>query len=489
MSTAAEIPDDEQSTLHVPFVVRGQVIREEGAEHLTSNGRLVTPDPVIWAKRAVDLGRRGLADLHELSFDEIIDFLTQLGQRLRLNSNVYMQEAFEHSVRVSRLTPRLLRTIYEQQLDYFFRPEILRDAAERRIGIRYLEGWVPETGPDGRHVRIRAYGARTTHVVAGNSPGVSAVTIVRNAMTRGDAIIKAPSNDPMTAVAIVRTMAEMAPDHPLVRHLSVLYWKGGDRAVEEVLLRHPVVDKVVVWGGSAAIEHFAAFAGPGVELIALDPKVSMSLLGKEVLLDPAVGRAGAARLAKDVGMFNQEGCVNARIAFVDVSGVDDVPDRLDAFAQQVFVDIGKLSPDYSTPAATLPPDLRSELETAALFDAVRVIGGGSDGGVVISSDSEPVEFAHLLAGRHVNLVPVKGFDRVVDGMTSTTQTVGVFPQRLKDDLSHELALAGVQRIVTLGGATNLFGNQSLPQDGIEVLRRMCRWIIDEDASDVVSEGR
>jgi hypothetical protein len=120
---------------------------------------------------------------------------------------------------------------------------------------------------------------------------------------------------------------------------------------------------------------------------------------------------------------------------------------------------------------------------------VRVIGGGNDGGVVISSDNEPVEFAHLLAGRHVNLVPVNGFDRVVEGITSTTQTVGVFPKEMQDNLSHELALAGVQRIVTLGGATNLFGNQSLPQDGIEVLRRMCRWIIDEDAPDPSGEGR
>jgi Acyl-CoA reductase (LuxC) len=247
MKDAAHSSDDQGQTLRVPFVVRGQVVTDEGAEHLIPNGRLVTPDPVLWAKQVVHLGRRGLADLHELSFDEILDFLAELGQRLRLDTNVYLQEAFEHSVRASRLTPRLLRTIYEQQLDYFFRPEILRDAAERRIGIRYLEGWVQETGPDGRRVRVRAYGARTTHIVAGNSPGVSAVTIVRNAMTRGDAVIKAPSNDPMTAVAIVRTMAEMAPDHPLVRHLSVMYWKGGDRSVEEVLLRHPAMDKVVVW--------------------------------------------------------------------------------------------------------------------------------------------------------------------------------------------------------------------------------------------------
>jgi hypothetical protein len=42
-----------------------------------------------------------------------------------------------------------------------------------------------------------------------------------------------------------------------------------------------------------------------------------------------------------------------------------------------------------------------------------------------------------------------------------------------------LALAGVQRIVTLGGAAANGNNQAIPQDGVEVLRRMCRWIVDE----------
>jgi hypothetical protein len=33
--------------------------------------------------------------------------------------------------------------------------------------------------------------------------------------------------------------------------------------------------------------------------------------------------------------------------------------------------------------------------------------------------------------------------------------------------------------VTLGGAAANGDNQTIPQDGIEVLRRMCRWIVDE----------
>jgi hypothetical protein len=84
-----------------------------------------------------------------------------------------------------------------------------------------------------------------------------------------------------------------------------------------------------------------------------------------------------------------------------------------------------------------------------------------------------------LYARYLNLVPVRGFDQVLDGISSVNQTCGVYPSWLREKLRDRLALAGVQRIVTLGGAAANGNNQAIPQDGVEVLRRMCRWIVDE----------
>ena len=86
--------------------------------------------------------------------------------------------------------------------------------AESTVGIDYLDGWVSRTLRDGRELRVRAFGARALHVPAGNGGLVSAVTIIRNAITRSDAIIKIPSNDPLTAMAIARTLADVAPEPP-----------------------------------------------------------------------------------------------------------------------------------------------------------------------------------------------------------------------------------------------------------------------------------
>src|SRR3546814_12931138 len=121
---------------------------------------------------------------------------------------------------------------------------------ERGVWVEDLELCVyrwPGAGP-GLTARTRGFGARCVHVSAGNAPIVSILTVIRNALTRSDAIIKLPSNDPLTPVALVRTMVEMAPDHPITRHISVAYWKGGDAAIEETIYDPRGVEKIIAWG-------------------------------------------------------------------------------------------------------------------------------------------------------------------------------------------------------------------------------------------------
>jgi hypothetical protein len=74
---------------------------------------------------------------------------------------------------------------------------------------------------------------------------------------------------------------------------------------------------------------------------------------------------------------------------------------------------------------------------------------------------------------------------VVKWCDDTTQTVGLFPENLRDRLLNALALAGVQRLVPLQGGDPLqiFHDMhtlppGMPHDGIEPLRRNVRWVID-----------
>jgi hypothetical protein len=305
----------------VPLFVRGELITDDLVEFASRlDHSFEAPDP---AKHIGALPLRSpadMADLYTVSFDEILDVLAELGNALAFDKNSYIQEAYEACLVSNPLPASILRTGYVA-LPAMFTRDTMRELAQTQIGIDYLEGWVPRRLLDGREIRVRAFGARTLHIPAGNGGLVSGITILRSALTRSDAIIKAPSNDPLTAMAIARTLCDIAPDHPVTRHLVVAYWKGGDEQVEEQLYRPENIEKIVAWGGLASVKHVTRYIQPGLELIALDPKRSATIIGPEAFDNEETLREVAVRAACDVGTGNQEGCVNARVIYV-MSGTD-----------------------------------------------------------------------------------------------------------------------------------------------------------------------
>jgi hypothetical protein len=465
------------------MVIRGKVITDNLVEVGGRGGDLafLTPD----ANRYLDqlaLGNPArLADLYELRFDDILDYAGELGKRLDLDRNPHLQQACELSYLTSPTTPTIVKATYLGLSRMLDRAAII-EATEATVGIKYLEGWVRQRLLDGTELEVRCFGARTLHIVAGNSPGLSLLTILRNMILRSDAIIKAPSNDPFTAAAIAQTMVEMAPEHPITRHLSVAYWKGGDRDFEQKLYRPENIEKIVAWGGFNSLKHVTQYIQPGLELISLDPKRSASIIGAQAFADAASTREAAQRLACDIGAANQKGCVNARVVYVQ-SGTD-APGlaRINAFGQQVYAAMLALPNSISTKPKRIDAELQSNVDSLALDDEwYRVIGGRDDeGAIIVSQLPDPVSFAATLDDRVANLVPVDSIDEVLDAVDAYTQTVGVYPEALKDELKDRLPLFGAQRIVSLGYAVAL--KWAAPQDGIEPLRRMGKWISNQIAA-------
>ncbi|MEZ0366077.1 acyl-CoA reductase [Mycobacterium sp. pUA109] len=436
------------------------------------------PDPNRVVHRLPLRDPRKLSDVHRLPFSEIVDYLDELGRHLVLDSNAHLQQALEHSAQWSDMTIPLVRASF-QQLPALFDADAVRQLAEATIGVPHLAGWVERTMADGRTVSIRAMGARTLHIIAGNSPIIAALSIVRNAVARSDAVVKTPSNDPLTALAIARTMAEMAPDHPITRHLSVVYWKGGDTEVETALCQPANIEKIIAWGGFASVTHVLRYVQPGLELITLDPKRSATIIGPEAFASEQSVQEVALRLATDIGALNQLGCVNARVVYVASGLAPDGLDRLNTLGEAVYQQLQRLPEMLSTPAKTFDPELRGSMDALrASPEWYRVYGGrDGEGAVICSQLDEPVDFHRSLSGRVANLVPIEDPLDAVAYVNAYTQTIGIYPESLKATLRDVLALHGAQRLVSLGYAAD--PDVTLPQDGLEPMRRMVKWIVDE----------
>lgn len=117
--------------------------------------------------------------------------------------------------------------------------------------------------------------------------------------TRSDAIVKLPSNDPYTMVALARTMIDVDRQHPITRHLNLTYWKGGEEPIEREIYKPANIEKIVAWGGFSSIRHISKYLQPGIDLVTLDPKKSTTLIGREAFESEETVRQIAERVAVD----------------------------------------------------------------------------------------------------------------------------------------------------------------------------------------------
>lgn len=476
----------------VPLIIRGRVIEDYTREFGDrGTGRtFATPDVGAYVGQLINSRPESLIDLYDLSLERIYDFLDELGGRLDLDRNPYWREAFEVSCHASNLSREVMEHCYRTMPGALSKANV-REVVEARIGADYLEGWVKRSLGDGRTLNVRAIGSRSIHVVAGNVPVVSIVTVMRSAITRNDAIIKAPSNDPLSANAIARTMIDMAPDHPLTKHLSVAYWKGGDEAIEERIYQPANIEKIIAWGGYSSVKHISKYLGPGIDLITLDPKSSTTLIGKDVFADEKTMREVAIRVAADLGGWDQEACVNARVMFVE-SGTDAQGlERANRFGQMIFEALQVLPKTTSNGPVRFDPQLKSEIQAIlSLEDFYRVFTDPArmekTGAVIVSQMNEQVDFPKLLYGRVGNLVPLDDINEAIGFFSAATQTVGIYPDTLRRRLRDRAALMGGQIFQPVGYA--ITGSMAGPQDGIEPERRMCRWVVDYDCNPTVVPG-
>jgi hypothetical protein len=473
--------------LQIPIIARGTVIMpgDDAVDFKGRGGaafRQANPHKHIHDLVLGDTSR--LRDLHDTPMAQIIELLAELGERLSLDDNPLLQESFELALKAGGLAEPILRGVYDA-LPQMFDAKGMTALVDKTVGLAYIDGWVP-SGGDYDCVSIRAVGTRQLHITAGNVPVVAAMTIARAGLTKSDILIKSPSNDPLTANAIARTLIDLAPDHPLTKHIAVAYWKGGDEFMDSQIIRTSRVDKITAWGGMSSVRHIQKFLTPGIDLTALNPKYSMSMVGRETFASEAAMDEAAIGLATLAGFYNQTACANTRIVYVESDTDEDGIAKVVELGRKMVAAYSMLPPLLSVPFVERNRELEAEMDAILdQDDFYHVEGDTLSGGFIVSKFNDRVEFYDKLNNRVVNFVPVDDLTDVIKWCDDTTQTVGLYPESRRTELRDGFALAGVQRLVSLEGGDpmTVYGNShhmppGSPHDGIEPMRRSVRWVVD-----------
>lgn len=331
-------------------------------------------------------------------------------------------------------------------LKTFRKPQLLRFLAEDFANPGILDGFQPlAKGGLGR-----AYGPDLlAHVWAGNVPGLPLWSLAAGLLVKAGNVGKAPTAEPFFAGWFAQVLAEVEPE--LADGLAILWWQGGDAALEGALLRQ--ADVALGFGGDQAIGALQAQAPTTTRFLAYGHKVSFGLIGREAL-DPTRAAAAARRAAYDVARYDQQGCYSPHTFFVERGGAVG-PAQFGRYLAQALAGYEKKFP--RRPLALGEAAAVGEWRLAEEMRAGGEVIGAPDGAWTVSMQTEDVAFRPSGLNRSIRVVALDALEdvlAVVAPYKTLLQTVAIAasPERLFD-LSGALGEIGVNRVTALGDMT------------------------------------
>jgi hypothetical protein len=525
---------------------QAQVVRERIIDRTTmrpTDEWLYIVMPSVRAVQLLETDVGALAEgVYALTVDDICGFLEQLRTTLITYAELIAQVK-EIIRRTSPFADPFLDWIFAT-LQTGLDSNAARQMIDRELslwgkpGRDFLEGWVeldahplPDIGwliaqnatwrEHTLHapapIAVRAMPTRQLHITAGNSPNIPFVSALRLLLTKSVGVIKLPMNVTIAGGLFSLLMATATPNHPLVRHLSVVYWKGGDAEVEDILFQPNSFDRIVVWGapGSvSAVQSRALFT----KTVTFNPRYGVSIIGKreaerrmqdaesgngslttENTENDEIGRGGshltresgiepvtrpplgshiysdtelhqiAVKAGLDVMIYGQNACNASFVQYVE----GDIADAslYGEMLAEVLAEWDRIAPPY------VPPSVRGQIRrlrrskhSGAEWFINTVDGEYTSAVVVVEGEFELLD--HPL-NRLVVVRPVATIGEVMAYLHAGVSTIGVYPETARLAWRDRLAATGVTNILPLGQCERLV--VGMPHDGMVVLNQLVEW--------------
>ncbi len=172
------------------------------------------------------------------------------------------------------------------------------------------------------------------HIIAGNTPLLAWVSVIRALLVRSTSLVKLPSNTSARwAHLFQRSLAEVAPE--LAACVSLVEWPGGTQALDAALCRQS--DLVMAHGSDGTLDALRALCPAETPLIGYGHRVSFGLLL------PGTDQGKAARgFAKDILIYDQGGCLSPQAVYV--LGEFDQAKRFAALLADALADAVQIYP-------------------------------------------------------------------------------------------------------------------------------------------------
>lgn len=352
-----------------------------------------------------------------------------------------------------------------------------------QMDVRRLEEWLVRGGlplvaldADGAGPGLLAFGPRLTAVVSsGNVPGAALPSVVQALLLKSPCLVKTASAEPALLPLYARSLSEQSPE--LTQALAVTGWEGGETALEAALL--PELEALIAYGGDEAIRSLRSRLPIRARFIGYGHRLSFTAIGRELLADEDVARDTADQVARDLCVYDQQGCYSPQTVFVELGGALDA-ERFGALLAEALETLSARLPRRGLSAAESAAihQYRGSVEMRRFSDAglrLWASEGGTRWTVALETSAA---LAPCVLNRTAVLRPTERLEALRELIAGHREhllaaALGVSEERFRL-LAAGLGDAGVVRVTRPGRAQTPL--DSLRHDGVNAVAALTRFV-------------
>lgn len=402
-------------------------------------------------------------DNHDLSVNEIISFFSQVGELWKNNDYHYRKK----SMKLAEITTGFHAKMIDHAYEYIVKM-LTREYLEHMINgemqdKNFLNNWI---SVEESKVYASPRG-RVLHILAGNAPPVSIISLLRGALTKNTNILKVPSGDPVTATYLALSFQEIDKTHPITQTTSVVYWEPDSLEEQKAF---SIADTICVWGGEFAIESVKKKSNAHQNVLGFGPRRGMQFIGKEVFRHEKFLTECTNKVAYDLVLYDQQACHSPQITFVEKKGIK--------FCEALVKSLELISSNLPKGYVSLQDHagVSHERMMSSFFGDKIYQPGSTKWTVILTKDINKVK-KHPLS-RTLYVKEVDDLRDAIQYIDPSVQIIAFSAQGRMEELRNELALRGVDRFSRLGEMG--YFPPGAPHDGIYPLSHLVRWVSSRD---------
>jgi len=373
---------------------------------------------------------------------------------------------------INGYSPAMLNEVLDRMLADWRAPQLWQRLNEQFGDPLLLDGWRPSVVGESR-----LFGPHLTwHICAGNVPGVAIQSLIDGLLVKSPSLVKVARGEPLWAAAFATSLIEQLP--ALAESLAVLWWSGGDHALEAPILAK--TEAIIANASDAAIAAVRQRSPAHIRWLDYGSRYSLAYISQSRLSAPDLAEI-ASKLAYDSVMLEQQGCVSPQAIMLEAPTAA----QLSQFGLALNQALDDLSQRYPASSSILAATRRSadDYEWQALSgQPIQLLSQPEQPWLVVVDQREALPSA---AGRLIKIVPVADLAELATRLKPLHQHLQsvtlVCSAAQRHELAEALAAIGVLRICQAG--QQAFPQAAWHHDGRDPLRNLVRWVDLERSAD------